>query len=196
MHLLGRAPFGQLWLAQFVSQLGTAAFRVALVWYVVEVSEAPEALGVVLVAFTLPQLFAGIVGGFLADRHDRKVITILSDTASGLVFLVMWLLAVADRLDLPVLIVLAFLAGTSTAVLEPTVGALLPSLVEDTELQNANSLRAVGSQGAAIVGPAVAGVAIGVVGVDAFFLANAISFFLAVALFLPAPVRCRCSSLP
>jgi hypothetical protein len=187
-QILRRPAFVCLFSAQFVSLLGTSAFRIALAWYVADTLQRPRTLGLVLAAFTLPQLFAGLAGGVLADRYSRKRVVVLSDIVSAAVFICMWALALRDALGLGSLLVLALLAGTSTAVFTPAAGALLPQVAGNANLRQANSLRVAGGQGAFILGPAVAGLALTAAGPVVLFLLNALSFVVSAVVLAVARV--------
>ncbi|MBD0291739.1 MAG: MFS transporter, partial [Thermoleophilia bacterium] len=79
MRPLEIRDFALLWSAMSVSLLGDGIYFVAIAWQVYEISNAPTALAVVGVAWTLPNVLLLLVGGVLSDRFDRRGLMIVSD---------------------------------------------------------------------------------------------------------------------
>jgi len=167
---------------QVVSLSGTWAQRVAQDWLVLELSPSPAlALGITTGLQFLPVLLFGLYGGVLADRYDKRRMLIGAQIAMGVLALVLGLLDLTHVVVLWHVYVLAFLLGLASVVDTPVRQAFVSEIVGAQEMPNAVSLNSATFNSARIVGPALAGVAINLVGTSAVFLANAVSYVAVIA---------------
>ena len=167
---------------QVVSLSGTWAQRVAQDWLVLELSPNHAlALGITTGLQFLPVLLFGLYGGVLADRYDKRRMLIGAQIAMGVLALVLGLLDLTHVVVLWHVYVLAFLLGLASVVDTPVRQAFVSEIVGAQEMPNAVSLNSATFNSARIVGPALAGVAINVVGTSAVFLANAVSYVAVIA---------------
>ena len=167
---------------QVVSLSGTWAQRVAQDWLVLELSPNPAlALGITTGLQFLPVLLFGLYGGVLADRYDKRRMLIGAQVAMGVLALVLGLLDLTHVVVLWHVYVLAFLLGLASVVDTPVRQAFVSEIVGAQEMPNAVSLNSATFNSARIVGPALAGVAINLVGTSAVFLANAVSYVAVIA---------------
>ncbi len=167
---------------QVVSLSGTWAQRVAQDWLVLELSPSPAlALGITTGLQFLPVLLFGLYGGVLADRYDKRRMLIGAQVAMGVLALVLGLLDLTHVVVLWHVYVLAFLLGLASVVDTPVRQAFVSEIVGAQEMPNAVSLNSATFNSARIVGPALAGVAINLVGTSAVFLANAVSYVAVIA---------------
>jgi MFS family permease len=90
--------FALLWAGMTVSLLGDGIYFVTIAWQVYELSNAPTALAVVGIAWTLPLFLFLLVGGVVSDRFDRRRIMLLSDLVRGSAIGAIGVLAVTDEL--------------------------------------------------------------------------------------------------
>ncbi len=181
---LRHRDFALLWGGLLVSNTGTWMQTVAQGWLVITLTNSPGWLGAVALARSLPYLVVPPMGGVLADRMDRIRLLKVTQTVAMLLAALLAILAATGVVTVWHVIVLAFLTGAANSVDQPTRNALLPDLVPQRDLMNAISLNSVTFQGAALVGPAVAGILVSVIGFSGVFLLNAISYFaVLVALF-------------
>jgi MFS family permease len=167
-----------------VSLLGDGIYFVAIAWQVYELSNAPTALSVVGVAWTLPQVLFVLLSGVISDRFDRRRVMIVADLVRGVAIAAIGVLAVTEQLELWHLLVIVAFYGAGEALFWPSFTALVPDIVPSHLLLEANSLDVlVRTMTARMVGPAVGGVAIAAFGTGGAFLFDAASFGLsAVAL--------------
>lgn len=132
--------FALLWTAMTVSLLGDGIYFVAIAWQVYEISDAPTALSIVGVAWTLPNVLLILVGGVLSDRFDRRSLMIVSDIVRGLAIGAIAVLSIAGTLELWHLIVLVAIYGAGEALFAPAFQAIVPDIVPTEHLVQANSL--------------------------------------------------------
>jgi MFS family permease len=146
-------------------------------WLVLSLSHnSPTALGVVSALQFLPVLLLTLYGGKLADRYDKRHILIVANAFFSGLALTMGLLVVTHTVTLHAVFVLAALMGTANAIETPVRQAFVSELVEKPLLPNALSLSAATFNTARIVGPAVAGGAIALVGTGPVFLLNVLTY--------------------
>ncbi len=158
---------------------------VAQGWLVITLTDSPGWLGAVALARSLPYLVIPPMGGVLADRLDRIRLLKVTQTLSMLLAALLAGLTAAGVVTVWHVVILAFLSSAANSVDQPTRNALLPDIVRQEDLMNAISLNSVTFQGAALVGPAVAGVLVHYIGFAGVFWLNAISFLaVLIALFL------------
>jgi MFS family permease len=132
--------FGLLWTGMTVSLLGDGVYVVALAWQVYDISNAPTALSLVGLAWTLPMVLFLLLGGVVSDRFDRRKVMIASDIVRGASVLTIGILSVTDSLTLWNLIPLVAVFGVGEAFFGPAFGAIVPEIVPPEMLLEANSL--------------------------------------------------------
>lgn len=176
--LLRNGPLTRLLAGEFVSGIGDWLYLVALLIVVYQHSQDALLLGVVGAARVLPYVLLSVPAGVAADRFDRRLILIVTDTARALIMIgIAWLVATDGPIE--AIVGLAILATCFSTFFGPTIGAYLPSLVRDErELGPANSAWASLDNLAFVVGPVLAGVLVAAGGLTAAFVLNAISFLL------------------
>lgn len=174
--LLRNARFVRLWVGQGISFVGDFVSMVALVILVVELSGSASAVGGLLVARLLPALASPLVG-VLADRLDRRVVLVTCD----LVRAVLILGAVFAR-DLSVLYAISFLMGAARTLFNPTIRAAFPSVVGGGDLTRANALINGTFSVSFAAGPALGGLLVATIGVDAAFALDAATYLISAAL--------------
>jgi len=172
--VLRQRGFGLLWAAGLISTTGDWLLFVALPFYVYQRSGSTLATGAMFIAQMTPPLLFGSVAGVFVDRWDRRRTMIVADLARAVLLLA--LLTVHGRADLPRIYVVAFLLAALGQLFGPAKGALIPQLVEGVHLVRANALNALGDNLPRLVGPAVGGLLFGVFGLPAAVLADSASF--------------------
>jgi MFS family permease len=181
-QLLRNRDLARLLFGEFVSGIGDWLYLVAILIVIYAETRSPVLLGIMGAARILPYVILSVPAGFVVDHFDRRMVLLVTDIARGVLML---LLAGLVVIDAPVIFVVAIsiLAACFSTFFGPALAALLPSLVDESELGPANSAWATLDNLAFIVGPALAAVLIAVGGLAIAFLLNAVSFaFVAVIL--------------
>jgi len=173
---------------EFISGIGDWLYLVAVLVAVYAESQSAVLLGIVGAARILPYVLLSVPAGIVADRFDRRMILLVTDVARGVLMLI---LVAAVLVDAPTFVIvgLAIVAACFSTFFGPAIAALLPMLVDESDLGPANSAWATLDNVAFIVGPALAGILLASGGLEFAFLLNAISFaVVAVVLWrLPVP---------
>jgi MFS family permease len=185
--LLRNVRFLLLWTGQGISFVGDFVSTVALVILVVDLSGSASAVGGVLVARLLPTLASPLVG-VLADRLDRRAVLVICDLARAAL-----VLGVIFARDLLVIYALVFLMGAARTLFNPTIRAAFPSVVGNGDLTRANSLISGAFSVSIMAGPALGGLLVASVGVNAAFVLDAATYLISAAFLsripLPRPER-------
>ncbi|HKE98126.1 MAG TPA: MFS transporter [Actinomycetes bacterium] len=186
-------PYLIIWLGAFVSNIGTWMESVAVGVYVTQATGKAGWTGTIAALTFLPTTLFGPFAGALADRFDRRRYLALVTLAQAGLAGALTVLAAADRLTVARVAVIVFLSGCAFAFLIPAWSAILPDLVPTEDVLAATSLSQAQFNLGRVVGPALAGLVIGIGGVAWAFGANTLSFaavLVSVALIrLPRPAR-------
>jgi len=197
LRVFANRDFALYWLGSTVSLLGDGVYFVAIAWLVYDLSNTPSALAYVGVAWTLPQLASLLFAGAISDRFDRRRVMMIANAVSGLAIGVIAVLTIAGQVALWQLWILVAVHGVGVALFIPASGAFVPQLVAADQLVQANAVRQfVRPLTMRLVGPALGGVLVAVLGAGEAFLFDALSFFfafVAVGLIRPRP---RASARP
>ncbi|HZD41073.1 MAG TPA: MFS transporter [Terriglobales bacterium] len=181
------------WFGQMFSVLARNMETVAQSWLVLELTDSPLLLGLTGLTFAVPTITLTLVGGVVADRADRRRIMIASQAGSAIIFLLLGTLVITRMVVLWHVMGLAFLSGCVRAFDRPSRMALLPQMVPKADIPNAVAVSGTIWQLNRLVGPAVAGMLIYLVGTGPTyylcFLAStaAVVLWLFIRLDHPAP---------
>jgi MFS family permease len=166
---------------QLISLTGTWMQMTAQDWLVLQLGGGGIGLGGVLALQFLPTLLFGLYGGVVADRVDKRRLLLVTQSCSAVLAGVMAVLVLTDAVNLPLVFAFAGLLGTSNAFDTPTRQAFVVEMVGPDLVPNAVALNSVTFNCARIVGPAIAGLAIGAIGTWPVFAVNAVSYVAVLA---------------
>jgi DHA3 family tetracycline resistance protein-like MFS transporter len=187
--------FRLLWFGQGVSLLGDGIYTIALIVEALHIDNRPQSLALVLAARTVPMVLLLPVAGVVVDRVSRRQAMIVTDVVRGAAVAALAVLAAGNLSSIAVLVVVSVVFGAADAFFGPAVNSILPELLSDDLITQGNALRATTSQFAsALIGPAVGGVLVGVMGVPLSFGSDAASFAVSTLCLVaiggrPAPER-------
>ncbi|MCH5641064.1 MFS transporter [Gordonia sp. ABSL49_1] len=144
-----------------LAMFADGVWTIAVVWQVIELGGGPAQVSLATGASAVGMLVSTLAGGVLADRVSQRVIMIGLETVKMIVFGLIGLASILGVLSLWHVVAAAILGGVTIGMYYPAYSALLPSIVEPSELQAANGiegfLRPVVFQA---VGPMIAGAVI------------------------------------
>ncbi len=176
---------------QLISLTGTWMQSVAESWLVFRLTGSSALLGVSAFATQIPVFLFATVGGTVADRASRHRIIVATQTTSMILPLVLAALTLSGRVQVWHVFVLSACLGVVNAFDIPARQAFLVEMVGHEDLMNAIALNSSMVNGARVVGPAVAGLLVAVVGEGWCFLLNGISYGAVIAglLMMDVPQR-------
>ncbi len=179
--LLKNRNFLLLWIGQIVSQLGDAVFKFGLVIWIVHTADALTLAGI-MTAASIPGIILGPVAGTVVDRLDRKTIIVMCDLIRGAMVLLAGTLMLGEDLTVAHLYALLVVFGIVQPLFSSAVSSTVPNIVSREDLSRVNSLRQLGTSGTSLVGPAIAGVLLTMLGgsqaVSLVFMVNGTSYIL------------------
>src|SRR5437667_1733355 len=163
--------FRLLWISLIVSSIGTWMQIVAQSLLILQITHGSAlALGIVALAQSASFFLFALVGGSVADRVDKRRFLLITQSLSmGLAFL-LGILTLSGLIQVWMIVLLAFCSGTVLSFDQPTRSSLIPMLVPRKDLMNAISLQSTVFNGAAVLGPALAGISIGLLGSAGHFM--------------------------
>jgi MFS family permease len=175
-----RSAVRRLAVARVISITGGSAAYTALMFGIYQQTHSAAWLSATLLLTFGVTGFVGIFAGTLGDRFDRRSVMIASDLLGAVFFACMGLAHAPE-----VLIVFAFFSAVVEVPFWSASAAAIPNLVErESDIPWGNSMVAMARNAGIMIGPAIGGVAIGVFGPQAVFLANAVSFVVSALLVL------------
>ena len=189
MRALKHRNFQLFFGGQLISVTGTWMQTVALSWLVYRLTGSTLLLGTVGFASQIPILLVAPLGGAMADRHDRQQIVIGTQVASMVLAFVLAALTLTGKVQVWHILVLATLLGVANAFDIPARQAFLGDMVGKEDLMNAIALNSTMFNGARIVGPAVAGILVAMIGEGWCFFANAVSYIAVIVGLMMMRVR-------
>jgi len=174
---LRHRDFRLLWIGASASLAGDGVYLIALAWQAYTLSHTPSALAMLGVAATVPQLLALLGSGILSDRVERRRILLGADVIRFVAVLVVAVLVMSGQTRMWQLAVLSVVYGLGAGVAAPAFDAIIPDLVPEHDLQQANALdQFLRPAMLRLGGPALGGVLIAVNGAGTAFLFDAVTF--------------------
>ncbi len=182
--------FRVLWSGLIVSNMGTWMQNVASGWLVLQLTNSPLWLGLLGFSFAVPMVILPPFAGAVVDRVHRIRLLFFTQSMQMLNVLVLALLTWSGRVEVWHILVNAFVGAVLLAFDNPARQALFPDLVAPRDLLNALSLNSATYTGAALVGPALAGILLEPLGAGTLFFLNSVSYLaVIVALVMMRDVR-------
>ncbi|QUQ64354.1 MFS transporter [Kutzneria sp. CA-103260] len=175
---LRHRDFQYLVSGQLASNIGDACYAVALPWYVLAERGGTLLLGTVLVAYGLPRTVLMAFGGAASDRWRPWTVMMASDVVRTVGAAALAVVALLGPARAESLVPIAIVLGAGQGLFLPASFVIAPTLLPDRELPAGNALTAGGTQLALLIGPAVASVVVGSLGIAAAFVVNAATFAL------------------
>ena len=166
---------------QLVSLIGTWLQQTAMSWFVYEITGSKFLLGAVAAIGSAPMMIFSLWGGSLADRYSKRSILIGTQTTQMLCAFVLAAGAWAGFASASFIMVIAAFNGIAMGFDIPARQAFTVEMTSREDLLNAISLNSSIFHGARVIGPSIAGLMIGKVGIPICFFLNGISFIAVIA---------------
>ena len=181
---------------QCISLIGTWMQQIAMSWLVFRLTGSVLLLATVTFTAQIPILVATPYMSVFVDRFDRRKLLVLTQTLSMIQALLMVILTLTGLVQVWHIMVLSLLIGLINALDNPTRQSFYPSLVSPDKLSNAIALNSAVINGSRLIGPAVGGVLIGLLGEGICFLLNGISYIAVIValLLMRLPSRRGCAA--
>jgi MFS transporter, DHA3 family, macrolide efflux protein len=189
----GMAGFTVVWIGQLVSLLGTSMTNFALtIWAFQQTGRATD-LALIGFFFMVPLLIVSPFAGAIVDRHNRKLMMMVSDLAAGAVTIVVLALLATDSLQVWHLYITAAVSGTFQTFQWPAYSAAITTMLPKKQYARANGMISLAESGAGIFAPVLAGAMLALFGLTAVLLLDILTFTFAIGSLLlvtiPNPQR-------
>tara|TARA_B100000929_G_scaffold219442_1_gene176014 strand:+ start:113 stop:1342 length:1230 start_codon:yes stop_codon:yes gene_type:complete len=181
--------FRILWCGSFVSTVGMWVQRVAQNWLILTLTGSAFYLGLASFMSDLPVLLFTLIGGVIADRHDRRYLLIGSQCIQMVPAFVLAALVYFNVVQIWQILLLAFITGCGQAFGGPAHQSLIPALVPKENLPNAIALNSIQFNLGRFIGPLIAGVTMTALGTAACFGFNGLSFFVVIVALMSLRVK-------
>jgi MFS family permease len=172
--------FRRLWLAQIVSEIGDWFYTLAIYSLLLQLTGRASSVALALVLQVLPQTFIGPAAGVINDRVRRKRVMITADVARMVIVFAM--LLVRSRSTVWLVYPLLLLETLMAAFFEPARTSVIPNITPREDVLLANTLSSATWSVNLLVGASVGGVVAALLGRDAVFVLNALSFLVSAVL--------------
>src|SRR5690242_9125477 len=154
--VLRQRNFALLWLGQFISMTGDWVLFITLPFYVYQLTGSALATGGMFIMQSLPRILFGSLAGVFVDRWNRRWTMIASDFSRAAILLLLLLIHTSSLLW--IVYVVGVLETTISLFFSPARSALVPLLVGEEHLTEANGLDMVSDNLARLIGPSLGGI--------------------------------------
>jgi MFS family permease len=168
--------FTLLWAGLIVSNMGTWMQNVANGWLVLQLTNSPLWLGMLGLSFAVPMIILPPFAGAVVDRVNRIRLLFITQSMQIIIALTLAALTWLGRIEVWHILLASAFGAALLAFDNPARQALVPALVNPRDLLNALSLNSATYTGAALIGPALAGIMLEPLGAGTLFFLNGISF--------------------
>ena len=189
LEVFDSREYRYIWISSLFSFMGMQIQQVArgvLAW---ELTGSFFATGIVMFSFGLPMFAFSLLGGAIADRVNKRDLSILTQVAVGIIALTTALLIVTELITIELLFLLGIAQGTCFAIGMPARQPLMALVVRPNQLMSAMAMGNAAMNGMRLFAPALGGLLIVWNGVEAAYFANAGLYFLSVVAMVPIPRR-------
>jgi MFS family permease len=181
-HPLTQKNFALFWGGAFISSLGFWIQSIGQGWQVLQLTNSALLLGLVIFASTVPNIVFSMFGGVIADRFNRRRLLLCTQTLFLLIAFSQGLLTTLHIITVWHIIVMALASGIVNTVGIPAWQAFIGDLLPPKELKQGIALNSVQFNMSRVVGPAVGGLSVGLLGIAGSYYLNAASY---VAVIIP-----------
>ena len=189
----GMFGFSLVWLGQIISVLATSMSTFALTIWVFEKTGSATALGLVQVFFITPFLLITPIAGVMVDRHNRKMMMMVSDLAAGIATIAILVLQAFGLLEVWHLYAAAVFQGLGNAFQWPAFSAAISTMLPKEQYGRANGMMSLVQMGPGVIAPMMAGGLLPLIGLTGILSLDVATFLLAILVLMfvhiPQPPR-------
>lgn len=173
---LRHRDFRLFWFGAMFSFIGSWVQMTGQQWLVLEITNSKQALGLVTFLGSLPLFFFSPLGGWFADRCNKRVVLVVCSSIFALSAFILSAAVFTGQVTFNLIAALAFVNGIAAVIEIPTRQAMISNIVAEEDIGNAIPLNAATFNLARVIGPAIGGVLLANFGAGMCYLVNGISF--------------------
>ncbi len=189
----GMFGFTIVWLGQIVSVLASSMSQFGLSIWMYDQTKSALAMGVMQVFFITPFLLISPIAGVMVDRHNRKLMMMVSDLGAGLATVSILILQYFGLLEFWHLYVTSIIYGLGMAFQWPAYSAAISTMVPKEQYGRANGMMSIIEAGPGVFAPLMAGALLPVLGLTGLLFLDVATFIFAIGallvVYIPQPVR-------
>ncbi|PYZ96448.1 hypothetical protein CR205_12055 [Alteribacter lacisalsi] len=168
---------------RIITNLADSFYLIAAVWYVSVTTASPFLVGLTGAVATMPAVLSFLQGP-LIDRYEKRTILVIAMLVQAVCTVAMMAAFLTGQLSIPLLLVLLFTALMASSIMTPTENTLIKRWAKKDELTKVNSWFSFSYQTVDMIGDALAGIMVALIGVGLIFGANAAVLFTIAVVFL------------
>ncbi len=189
----GMFGFTIVWLGQIISVLASAMSQFGLTIFMFKETGSATALGLMQVFFITPFLIISPIAGVMVDRHNRKMMMMVSDLGAGLATIMILILQSLGILEFWHLYFTSIVYGLGMAFQWPAYSAAITTLVPKEQYGRANGMMSLIDAGPGVIAPLLAGALLPIIGLTGILFFDVATFILAIGalmiVHIPQPPR-------
>lgn len=180
--------------SQTTSLFGSSLVQYAIMWYITLETQSGVMMTIFIICGFVPTFFLAPFAGVWADRYNRKLIIMLSDSIIAGVTLILAILFIMGYKEYWLLFAISAIRGLSSAVQMPAVGAFLPQIVPEDKLMKVNGVNSSIQSGIMLLSPVASGALLSLASIELIFFIDVFTAAIAVLtllLFLRVPAHAK-----
>lgn len=180
--------------SQTLSLFGSSLVQFAIMWHIILETQSGLMMTIYILCGFVPTFFLSPFAGVWADRYNRKMIIVLSDSLIALATLILAILFLLGYDPLWLLFLISAIRALGTGVQTPAVGAILPQLVPEDKLMKANGANGSIQALVNLLAPMASGALLGLTSIKLIFFIDVFTAMIAVSIllfFLPVPTHAK-----
>ncbi|MFQ5382176.1 MAG: MFS transporter, partial [Dehalococcoidia bacterium] len=185
--VFGNRHYRFLWVSSAFSFTGMQMQQVARALLAWELTHSFGAVGAVSLSFGLPMLLFSLIGGSLADRFEKRNLSLMTQSTTAILGATTAVLVATDTITIQLLFLVGLIQGTFFAMGMPARLPLMAQVVGPAQITSAIALSNAAMNATRLVGPAVAGAIVGLWGIDTAYFAMSAMFIGSSATLLMVP---------
>lgn len=184
-ELFRTRAFSLLWLNSFIFILVQSTQRFAFVWLALELGAKSNISGFILFVMGVPALLISLPVGVMSDHMNRRTLLLVSQLGALIITTLIAITVTTGQMTISWAIAGSFIAGIFIALGSPVRSAIIPTLVPSDKLVGAIAVSTIGNNIGLIIGPATAGPAIALWGIEGAFWLQAVLYLIGFFVLLP-----------
>ena len=189
----GMFGFTIVWLGQIISVLASSMSQFGLTIWMYDQTKSATAMGLMQVFFITPFLLISPIAGVMVDRHNRKMMMMVSDLAAGVATTLILILQWLGMLEFWHMYVASVIFGLGMSFQWPAYSAAISTMVPKEQYGRANGMMSLIEAGPGVLAPMLAGALLPFIGITGILLIDVVTFLFAIGaltiVYIPQPVR-------
>lgn len=186
---LWKKNIGRFLTSQFVSLFGSMLVQYAIIWHITLTTKSGFAMTIAMLFSFLPQLLITLFAGVWADRYNRKILIVLSDTLVATSTLILALFFLWGHQSLWMIYLVSGIRSFGTGIQSPAASAMLPQLVPKDQLARINGLFSSAIAIISLISPAISGAILSFLSIEATFFIDVMTAAIGIGLMLTLKIK-------